>query len=47
MLTDAAIEALKPKDKSYKIADRGGMYVVVQPSGPVVCPHRRQSTSNE
>ena len=38
---------LKPKDKSYKIADRGGMYVVVQPSGPVVCPDWRQSTGNE
>jgi len=36
MLTDAAIKALKPKDKLYKIADRDGMYVVVQPSGSVV-----------
>lgn len=32
MLTDAAIKALKPKDKLYKIVDRDGMYVVVQPS---------------
>jgi len=36
MLTDAAIKALKPKDKLYKVADRDGMYVVVQPSGSVV-----------
>ncbi len=28
MLTDAAIKALKPKDKLYKIVDRDGMYVV-------------------
>ena len=32
MLTDAAIKALKPKDKLYKVADRDGMYVVVNPS---------------
>lgn len=31
MLTDAAIKALKPKDKLYKVADRDGMYVAVQP----------------
>jgi len=36
MLTDAGIKALKPKDKFYKVADRDGMYVVVQPSGSVV-----------
>ena len=36
MLTDAGIKALKPKDKLYKVADRDGMYVVVQPSGAVV-----------
>ena len=36
MLTDAAIKALKQKDKLYKVADRDGMYVVVQPSGSVV-----------
>ena len=36
MLTDAAIKALKPKDKLYKIVDRDGMYVVVQPSGAIV-----------
>lgn len=33
MLTDAGIKALRAKDKSYKVADRDGMYVVVQPSG--------------
>lgn len=36
MLTDVAIKALKPKDKLYKIVDRDGMYVVVQPSGAIV-----------
>jgi integrase len=35
MLTDAAIKALKPKDKIYKIADRDGMYVRVMPSGAI------------
>lgn len=36
MLTDAAIKALKPKEKLYNIVDRDGMYVVVQPSGAIV-----------
>ena len=36
MLTDASLKALKSKDKLYKIADRDGMYVVVQPSGAIV-----------
>ena len=27
MLTDAALKALKPKEKVYKIVDRDGMYV--------------------
>ena len=36
MLTDAAIKALKPKEKLYKIVDRDGMYVVVHPSGAIV-----------
>lgn len=36
MLTDAAIKALKPKEKLYKVVDRDGMYVVVQPSGAIV-----------
>ena len=33
MLTDAALKALKPKDKIYKVTDRDGMYVRVAPSG--------------
>jgi integrase len=33
MLTDAAIKALKPKDKVYKVTDRDGMYVHVTPTG--------------
>jgi integrase len=36
MLTDAGIKVLKPKDKLYKIVDRDGMYVVVNPSGAIV-----------
>lgn len=36
MLTEAGIKALKPKDKLYKVADRDGMYVAVNPSGAVV-----------
>lgn len=36
MLTDAAIKALRPRDKLYKVVDRDGMYVVVQPSGVIV-----------
>ena len=36
MLTDAAIKSLRPKEKLYKIVDRDGMYVVVQPSGAIV-----------
>lgn len=35
-LTDAALRALEPKDRLYKIADRNGMCVTVQPSGTVV-----------
>ncbi|NTF47094.1 tyrosine-type recombinase/integrase [Rhizobium rhizogenes] len=35
MLTDVALKALKPKEKSYKIADRDGMYVRVMPSGAI------------
>lgn len=35
MLTDAAIKSLRSKDKLYKIVDRDGMYVVVQPSGAI------------
>jgi integrase len=33
MLTDAAIKALKPKEKDYKVADRDGMYVHVTTKG--------------
>lgn len=35
MLTDAAIKALKPRSKMYKISDRDGMYVRVMPSGAI------------
>ena len=36
MLTDTAIKALKAQKKLYKVSDRDGMYVVVQPSGALV-----------
>ena len=35
MLTDAAIKALKPQSKMYKVSDRDGMYVRVMPSGAI------------
>jgi hypothetical protein len=33
MVTGAALKAMKVRDKSYKVADRDGMYVLVRPSG--------------
>ena len=36
MLTDTAIKGLKPREKLYKVVDRDGMYVAVQPSGAIV-----------
>jgi integrase len=33
MLTDAAVRKAKPKDRPYKLADGGGMYLLVQPNG--------------
>lgn len=33
MLTDAAVRNAKPKDKPYKLADSGGLYLQVTPSG--------------
>lgn len=36
MLTDTALRSLRPKEKLYKVADRDGMYAVVQPSGSIV-----------
>lgn len=33
MLTVKAIEAAKPKDKGYKLADTGGLYLFVTPAG--------------
>jgi len=35
MLTDTALKQLKPRDKTYKIADRDGLYVTVAPTGLV------------
>jgi integrase len=32
-LTDAAIRALKPKERSYKVADFEGLYLLVKPTG--------------
>lgn len=33
MLTDVAIKSLKPKDKTFKVADRDGMYLTVSKTG--------------
>lgn len=35
MLTDTKLKNLKPADKPYKVADREGLYVSVQPGGTV------------
>jgi len=32
-LTDIAIRNAKPRDKAYKLADGGGLYLAVQPNG--------------
>jgi integrase len=32
-LTDLAIKSAKPKEKSYKLADSGGLYIEISPSG--------------
>ena len=40
MLTDAALKHLKPKEKIYKVTDRDGMYVLVQPSGTALVSAR-------
>lgn len=32
-LTDTAIKALKPKDKPYKVADSGRLYLLIRPNG--------------
>ncbi|MFN4158841.1 MAG: Arm DNA-binding domain-containing protein [Gemmobacter sp.] len=36
MLTDMAIQALKANQKLYKLNNRDGMCVVVQPSGAIM-----------
>src|SRR5262245_17443951 len=33
MLTDKALQALKPREKPYKKADERGLYVIVRPDG--------------
>ncbi len=33
MLTDLALKRLKPNEKTYKIADRDGMYAAISPAG--------------
>jgi hypothetical protein len=33
MLTDAVIKGLKPRGKQYKVADQGGLYLLVKPNG--------------
>lgn len=33
MLTDTRLRSLKPQSKTYKVADRDGLYVTVSPAG--------------
>ena len=35
MLTDTKLRNLKPREKSFKLADRDGLYVAVIPSGGI------------
>lgn len=35
MLTDLALKRLKPLEKTYKVADRDGMYAAVSPKGQI------------
>src|SRR5215510_5187685 len=35
MLTDGSLKSLRPKDKSYKVTDRDGMYVLVSTKGSI------------
>ena len=35
-LTDTALKALKPQEKSYTVADERGLYVEVFPTGGIV-----------
>ena len=35
MLTDAALKHLRPKEKSYKVTDRDGMYALVSTKGSI------------
>ncbi len=36
MLTTIQINALKPKEKAYKVADGKGLYLLVSPSGSLL-----------
>ena len=39
MLTDIAIKGAKPREKPYKLADEGGLFMLVTPKGaPLVAP---------
>jgi hypothetical protein len=33
MLTVLGIEKLKPKEKSYKVSDGNGLYILIEPTG--------------
>lgn len=33
MLTDAVVKGLKPRSKQYKVADQGGLHLLVKPNG--------------
>ncbi|HEY5083942.1 MAG TPA: Arm DNA-binding domain-containing protein, partial [Rhizomicrobium sp.] len=40
MLTALGIEKLKPREKSYKVSDGNGLYILVEPTGGKLWPIR-------
>ncbi|MDB5821331.1 MAG: intC [Herminiimonas sp.] len=47
-LVDIQLRKAKPKDKPYKLADGGGLYLEVMPSGSKLWPMKfKQTTGNE
>ncbi|GAB3435408.1 Arm DNA-binding domain-containing protein [Massilia solisilvae] len=47
-LTDARLRSARPKDKPYKLFDRGGLYLAIQPNGSKLwCMKYRQSNGKE
>lgn len=47
MLTDAAVRKAKPKDKAFKMADSGGLFLFVTPSGGKLWRYRYRHEGKE